>query len=70
MTNMSHIEQIGAVAGKIWGTLAEQGPQSLTKLVKLVGESRDLVMQAIGWLAREDKIQIIEEGRTRLATLK
>jgi len=35
-----------------------------------VGEPRDLVMQALGWLAREDKLSIEEEGRSRILSLK
>jgi hypothetical protein len=27
-------------------------------------------MQAIGWLAREDKIDIAEEGRSRVVSLR
>jgi hypothetical protein len=42
----------------------------MAKLVKAVGEPRDTVMQAIGWLAREDKLQIEEEGRSRIVSLR
>jgi hypothetical protein len=43
---------------------------SLAKLVKTVGEPRDTVMQALGWLAREDKIWIEDEGRSRMVSLR
>ncbi|MEX2559199.1 MAG: winged helix-turn-helix domain-containing protein, partial [Pirellulales bacterium] len=46
------IEQIGEMAGAIWRVLAEKGPTSTAKLVKEVEAPRDLVMQALGWLAR------------------
>jgi hypothetical protein len=42
----------------------------MAKLVKGVGEPRDTVMQALGWLAREDKISIAEEGRSRVVSLR
>jgi hypothetical protein len=42
----------------------------MAKLVKAVGEPRDTVMQALGWLAREDKLSIEEEGRSRIISLK
>jgi len=63
------IEQIGETAGQIWRVLNEEGPLSLTKLTKEVDAPKDLVMQALGWLAREDKIAIEEEGRTKVVSL-
>ena len=67
---MIHVEQIGHTAGAVWKTLSDNGPQSLAKLVKAVGEPRDTVMQALGWLAREGKISIEEEGRSRIVSLR
>jgi len=43
------------MAGVVWSTLSENGTMTMAKLVKAVGEPRDTVMQALGWLAREDK---------------
>ena len=65
----SCVASIGASAGKIWAVLEENGPLSMTKLVKAVAEPKDLVMQGLGWLAREDKICIEEKGRTRVVSL-
>ena len=62
--------EIGAAAGVVWKQLSEKGPMDLTKLVKAVGEPRDAVMQAIGWLAREDKLIFEENGRKRLIALR
>jgi hypothetical protein len=62
--------QIGDVAGTIWRTLSQDGPLTLAKLVKAVGEPRDVVMQGLGWLAREGKIRIGEEGRNRVVYLQ
>jgi len=67
---MSHVEHIGETAGLVWKILSENGPLSMAKLVKAVGGPRDVVMQALGWLAREDKIQIEEDGRTRKVSLR
>jgi hypothetical protein len=61
--------QIGTTAGVVWQQLQENGPMSTAKLVKAVGEPRDSVMQALGWLAREDKLHI-EDGRSRIFSLK
>ena len=64
------VVHIGETAGLVWKALVENGPLSMAKLVKAVGEQRDTVMQALGWLAREDKIWIQEEGRSRIVSLR
>ena len=68
--SMTCVDQIGLTAGKVWEVLDERGPLSMAKLVKAVGEPRDTVMQAVGWLAREDKIWIEEEKRKRVISLR
>jgi DNA-binding transcriptional ArsR family regulator len=67
---ISDIAHIGETAGTVWKVLAENGPLSMAKLVKAVGEPRDTVMQALGWLAREGKLCIDEEGRSRVVSLR
>jgi hypothetical protein len=67
---VSLVAQIGETAGIVWRTLAENGPMSLARLVKAAGEPRDTVMQAVGWLAREDKIVLYDEGRSRMVSLR
>ena len=62
------LDQIGEAAGVIWHLINDNGPLSVTKLVKEVDAPRDLVMQALGWLAREGKITI-EDGRTKTVSL-
>jgi hypothetical protein len=62
--------QIGDMAGVVWKTLDEQGPLSLAKLVKNTGAPRDTVMQALGWLAREDKVTIEETSRGKIVSLR
>ncbi len=64
------IEQIGETAGEVWHLLAdEREPISLAQLAKRIDQPRDVIMQAIGWLAREDKLVIEENGRTRYVSL-
>ena len=65
----AHIQQIGSTAGCVWKTLNEHGPLSLAKLAKQVDAPRDVVMQAVGWLAREEKISIEDKGRGRIISL-
>ena len=67
---VSHVAHIGETAGVVWQVLTTEGPMSMAKLVKAAGEPRDTVMQALGWLAREDKISIEEEGRGRIVALR
>jgi predicted transcriptional regulator len=67
---VSCVASIGEDAGIVWRVLSEKGPLSMTKLVKAVGEPRDTVMQALGWLAREGKISIDDDGRNRMVSLQ
>ncbi len=67
---VSCVALIGETSGVVWKVLADKGPLSMAKLVKAVGEPRDTVMQALGWLAREGKIWIEEEGRSRIVSLR
>lgn len=63
-------EQIGETAGLVWHALDEHGPQSITKLAKMVDAPRDIVMQAVGWLAREEKIDVSVTKRGRSISLR
>lgn len=67
---VDYLSNIGETAGIVWQVLSEKGPLSMTKLVKAVGEPRDTVMQAIGWLAREGKVTIDDAGRNRMVLLQ
>ena len=64
------VEQIGDTAGLIWHHLHETGPRTLTQLAKEVDAPRDVIMQAVGWLAREDKLSIDEDRNKKIASLR
>jgi hypothetical protein len=66
----SCVAEIGETAGKVWKVLDTKGPLTIAKLVKEIDGPRDVVMQALGWLAREDKVDIEEDGRTRTVSLR
>lgn len=66
---MSPTQQIGETAGQVWQTLTKQGPLSPAQLAKRIDAPRDVVMQAVGWLAREDKLTIEETSRGRIISL-
>jgi hypothetical protein len=67
---VSCLHEIGETAGKIWQALNKHGAMSVAKLVERVGGNRDLVLQAVGWLAREDKLDISETKRGRILSLR
>jgi hypothetical protein len=66
---MSHIE-IGHVAGELWGALSRNGGLTVASLKKEVAAPGDVVMAAIGWLAREDKLAFDTAGRVVKVSLR
>jgi Winged helix-turn-helix domain (DUF2582) len=66
VTSNPVVDSIGEMAGVVWHTLQKDGPMSFAKLVRTVGAPRDSVHQAVGWLARENKLRIDERSRGRL----
>jgi hypothetical protein len=58
-------EIIGEMAGRVWKTLGKKGRVEISKLPQILTEKGDIVYQALGWLAREEKIIFHKkEGRT------
>jgi hypothetical protein len=49
--------KIGTDAGKVWNTVAKQGEVDISTIAKLTQISEVDAYQALGWLAREDKVQ-------------
>ena len=64
------VESIGTVAGMVWRHLTDNGAMTLSKLARDIDVPRDLVMQGLGWLAREDKIMFYEGKRSKMVSLK
>jgi len=62
MKTLSMKERVGLTAGTIWDLLSKKGEISVTQLPKVVKEKPLVIHQALGWLAREDKISYREEG--------
>lgn len=62
--------QIGLAAGQVWNFLNQHGPSSLNRMVGSLGLSKDVLLQALGWLAREDKLLFQKGNRGRLIRLK
>ncbi len=63
-------ESIGHVAGEVWRLLDQGGPQTLSQLKKRLNGGSDLLEFAVGWLAREDKLEILKEKKNTLVRLK
>jgi hypothetical protein len=63
-------EQIGHAAGDLWRLLDKEGPQTLATIKKGVDASNDITLAAIGWLAREGKIDFSGSARTVKISLR
>jgi hypothetical protein len=62
--------EIGEAAGKVWQVLSANGPQAVAQLKKKVGETTELLLFALGWLAREDKVEITQAKKGFRVQLK
>lgn len=65
------IEKIGTNAGAVWTALSENGAMNTKDLKKAakVKTDKDLYL-AMGWLLREDKLVVTEEGKDMTVVLK
>ncbi len=64
------IQKVGETAGLIWQAIDSQGALKLTALKKQLKLSDTIMHMALGWLAREDKIEMTAAGRSFLVQLK
>jgi hypothetical protein len=62
--------EIGRVAGDVWGILARDGAMTITAIKKAAIAPADIVMAAIGWLAREHKLVFTAHGRSVKVSLR
>ena len=64
-------EKVGILAGAVWSALNENGAmvsKDLKKVAKIKCD-KDLYL-AMGWLLREDKLNVVEEGKEITLSLK
>ncbi len=61
---------MGETAGKVWHLLNRDGPQTLAQIKKKLSVTSELLNFAIGWLAREDTIDITQEQKSFRVQLK
>lgn len=50
-------EKVGETAGQIWDLLKKKGEVNMAEVPRLLKEKSTVVYQAVGWLARENKIE-------------
>jgi hypothetical protein len=67
---MRYEESIGKTAGKVWTYLQAHGKTSLSGVEKGVDAPRGVVFMAIGWLAREGKLEFSQENRSTQVWLR
>lgn len=63
-------DTIGDAAGKIWHYLNENGDASVSKVTTETGLGKNEVQRGIGWLLKEDKLNIETVGRAETLSLK
>jgi winged helix-turn-helix protein DUF2582 len=63
-------EEVGETAGKVWQLLNRDGPQTLAQAKKKLDVASELLNFAIGWLAREDKVDVSREKKDFRVQLK
>lgn len=62
-------EKIIEIAGKAWRFLGQNGEINVDELPKALKEKEPVVFQALGWLAREDKINYSIKNRRSFVSL-
>ena len=63
------IEIFGINAGKVWTILDQQGKQNIKELKKTAKLTDKNLYAALGWLSREGKIKIADEGKDIFVSL-
>ena len=64
-------DKIIEAAGKTWKALGENGETAIPEITKIIKEKEEIALQAIGWLAREDKISYaIKNNRTFISLVE
>ncbi len=62
--------EIGKAAGISWQYLDEHGETTLSKLKQGTKLSEQILLMALGWLAREGKVNFVQDRRSLKLSLK
>jgi hypothetical protein len=64
-------ETVGTLAGAVWTALNENGALATKDVKKAAGLKSDKELYlAMGWLLREDKLNVADNGKTVTLSLK
>lgn len=64
-------ENVGEMAGLIWQALSENGQVGIKELKKVTkAKTEKEILIALGWLLREDKIEVAGTDKEPLVSLK
>jgi hypothetical protein len=63
------INEIGETAGKVWQYLSQHPGSTPAHIARALRVKDDLLNMAIGWLAREGKLNFELQGKTTRLTL-
>jgi len=61
---------IGVNSGEIWRLLLDKGALSIRQIREFTGYRERMIILALGWLAREDKINFLDKHETIYIELK
>ena len=64
------INEIEKYAGLVWYLLHKNGSLSLVELKRQAKGNQEMIMAAIGWLVREDKLEMTRSRGTITVSLK
>jgi hypothetical protein len=59
-------QEAGEAAGRVYMALVAEGPKTYAELVHGMKEKEEILLMALGWLSREDKVEFGEDGRVSL----
>ena len=62
--------EIGKAAGISWQYLEQHGETTLSKLKQGTKLSEQILLMALGWLARESKLNFVQDRRSLKLSLK
>jgi hypothetical protein len=62
--------EIGVIAGGVWHYLSENGESSPIKIKAALSIPNTMLYLALGWLSREDKVDIRQVGYSCRISLK
>jgi hypothetical protein len=62
-------DKVIETAGKAWRFLGQNGETNVSQLPRLLRENNTVVLQALGWLAREDKLNYTTRSRRTFVSL-